>query len=139
MSDQLDTKTGWLSREHLENIRANVPLVYVDAVPVRVDDVGRRQLLGLGRLGDECRQRRLAGSRVVAEHGTHAVHHTVDRDGLHAERVAFHSRCGTVTAARRLVIVVAAGDDGQRAQPDGPVRGTGHICIARISHSGKKT
>ncbi|HAP76040.1 MAG TPA: DUF4916 domain-containing protein, partial [Acidimicrobiaceae bacterium] len=36
MNEQLDTKTGWLSRDELENIRANVPLVYVDAVPVRV-------------------------------------------------------------------------------------------------------
>ena len=40
MSDQLDTKTGWLGHEQLENMRANMPLVYVDAVPVRVDDVG---------------------------------------------------------------------------------------------------
>ncbi len=27
MSDQLDTKTGWLSPDQLENIRANVPLI----------------------------------------------------------------------------------------------------------------
>ncbi|HNJ96833.1 MAG TPA: DUF4916 domain-containing protein, partial [Ilumatobacteraceae bacterium] len=47
MSDQLDTKTGWLSRDQLENIRANVPLVYVDAVPVRVDDLGRVTKVGM--------------------------------------------------------------------------------------------
>ena len=47
MSDQLDTKTGWLSNETLENIRANVPLVYVDAVPVRVDDMGVVTHIGL--------------------------------------------------------------------------------------------
>ena len=47
MSDQLDTKTGWLGDEKLENIRANVPLVYVDAVPVRVDDVGVVTHIGL--------------------------------------------------------------------------------------------
>ena len=47
MSDQLDTKTGWLGHEQLENIRANVPLVYVDAVPVRVDDVGVVTHIGL--------------------------------------------------------------------------------------------
>jgi ADP-ribose pyrophosphatase YjhB (NUDIX family) len=47
MNDQLNTKTGWLDREQLENIRANVPLVYVDAVPVRVDDVGRVTHVGL--------------------------------------------------------------------------------------------
>ena len=47
MSDQLDTKTGWLSRDELENIRANVPLVYVDAVPVRVDDRGQVTHVGM--------------------------------------------------------------------------------------------
>ena len=47
MSDQLDTKTGWLSHEQLENMRANMPLVYVDAVPVRVDDVGVVTHIGL--------------------------------------------------------------------------------------------
>lgn len=47
MSDQLDTKTGWLDTETLQNIRANVPLVYVDAIPVRVDELGRVQSVGL--------------------------------------------------------------------------------------------
>ena len=47
MSDQLDTKTGWLDRDTLENIRANVPLVYVDAVPVRVDELGVVTHVGL--------------------------------------------------------------------------------------------
>jgi len=47
VSDQLDTKTGWLDNEMLENIRANVPLVYVDAVPVRVDDLGVVTHIGL--------------------------------------------------------------------------------------------
>ena len=47
MSDQLDTKTGWLDNELLNNIRANVPLVYVDAVPVRVNEVGTVTKIGL--------------------------------------------------------------------------------------------
>ena len=47
MSDQLDTKTGWLDNEQLDNIRANVPLVYVDAVPVRVDETGIVTHIGL--------------------------------------------------------------------------------------------
>ncbi|MEY2554052.1 MAG: hypothetical protein QOC57_1912, partial [Ilumatobacteraceae bacterium] len=47
MSDQIDTKTGWLDREQLENIRANVPLVYVDAVPVRVNELGVVTEVGL--------------------------------------------------------------------------------------------
>jgi ADP-ribose pyrophosphatase YjhB (NUDIX family) len=47
VSDQLDTRTGWLDNEQLDNIRANVPLVYVDAVPVRVNDVGVVTDIGL--------------------------------------------------------------------------------------------
>lgn len=47
MSDQLDTKTGWLDRDTLDNARANVPLVYVDAVPVRVDELGNVIKVGL--------------------------------------------------------------------------------------------
>jgi ADP-ribose pyrophosphatase YjhB (NUDIX family) len=47
VSDNLDTKTGWLEREQLENIRANVPLVYVDAVPVRVNEIGVVTEIGL--------------------------------------------------------------------------------------------
>jgi ADP-ribose pyrophosphatase YjhB (NUDIX family) len=47
VSDQLDIKTGWLDNETMQNIRANVPLVYVDAVPVRVDDLGNVTKVGL--------------------------------------------------------------------------------------------
>ena len=35
-----ETAVGWLSPEQLELVRAHVPLVYVDAVPVRVDALG---------------------------------------------------------------------------------------------------
>ncbi len=47
MSDQLDTKTGWLDNDLLGQIRANVPLVYVDAIPVRVDELGQVTHVGL--------------------------------------------------------------------------------------------
>jgi len=42
-----DTSPAWLSTEALENISAQVPLVYVDAVPVRVDDRGVVTHVGL--------------------------------------------------------------------------------------------
>jgi ADP-ribose pyrophosphatase YjhB (NUDIX family) len=42
-----ETATGWLSPDQLELVRANVPLVYVDAVPVRVDGLGRVTEVGL--------------------------------------------------------------------------------------------
>lgn len=41
------TSTGWLSPEDLELVRANVPTVYVDAVPVRVDSLGNVIEVGL--------------------------------------------------------------------------------------------
>jgi hypothetical protein len=33
-------QTGWLSSDELESARERLPIVYVDAVPVRVNDVG---------------------------------------------------------------------------------------------------
>ena len=47
MSDQIDTRTAWLSPDLLAQVRANVPLVYVDAIPVRVDSHGRGVQVGL--------------------------------------------------------------------------------------------
>ncbi|WP_420451149.1 NUDIX hydrolase family protein [Ilumatobacter sp.] len=41
------TTTGWLSPEDLELVRANVPIVYVDAVPVRVDSLGNVTEIGM--------------------------------------------------------------------------------------------
>lgn len=47
MNEKTETRTGWLDVDRLADIRANVPLVYVDAVPVRVDEVGRVTQVGL--------------------------------------------------------------------------------------------
>ena len=41
MSDRTETQTGWLSPDELSVVRGQVPLVYVEAVPVRVDGEGR--------------------------------------------------------------------------------------------------
>ena len=38
---------GWLSAEEIAVARAQLPLVYVDAVPVRVDDSGDVVAVGL--------------------------------------------------------------------------------------------
>lgn len=40
MSDYTDTKNAWLTPEQLAALRNQVPLVYVDAVPVRIDSDG---------------------------------------------------------------------------------------------------
>ena len=42
-----DTDTTWLSPEQLEQVRAQVPIVYVEAVPVRVDGLGNVTEVGL--------------------------------------------------------------------------------------------
>lgn len=49
MSEQITTETeaGWLSPDRLEQVRAHVPLVYVDAVPVRIDGRGEVTEIGL--------------------------------------------------------------------------------------------
>jgi ADP-ribose pyrophosphatase YjhB (NUDIX family) len=47
VSEMTDARTGWLSREDLEQARERLPLVYVDAVPVRVDERGVVVAVGL--------------------------------------------------------------------------------------------
>lgn len=47
MNDITDTQLGWLDSNTLAEISANVPLVYVDAIPVRVDEIGRVTHVGL--------------------------------------------------------------------------------------------
>ena len=47
MSIDTDTDNTWLSPERLEQVRAQVPIVYVEAVPVRVDGLGNVTEVGL--------------------------------------------------------------------------------------------
>jgi len=42
-----DTKATWLPSDDLESIRAQMPIVYVEAVPVRVDALGNVTEVGL--------------------------------------------------------------------------------------------
>ena len=67
MTEEVDTRTAWLSRDALENIRANVPLVYVDAVPVRVDELGRVTHIGmlLRQAADGTISRMVVSGRVL--------------------------------------------------------------------------
>jgi ADP-ribose pyrophosphatase YjhB (NUDIX family) len=45
--DLTETKAGWLSPGELESLRGLVPMIYVDAVPVRVDEEGKVLEVGL--------------------------------------------------------------------------------------------
>jgi ADP-ribose pyrophosphatase YjhB (NUDIX family) len=47
MSDTLDYVQGWLSTDEMDSARQNLPIVYVEAVPVRVDTIGQVTAVGL--------------------------------------------------------------------------------------------
>ena len=47
MSETLDTRTSWLSDEEMATARGRLPMVYVDAVPVRTSPTGEVLLVGL--------------------------------------------------------------------------------------------
>ncbi|MGI9197761.1 MAG: NUDIX hydrolase family protein [Candidatus Nanopelagicales bacterium] len=47
MSDILDTRGSWLSQDELEQARERLPIVYVEAVPVRTDSWGQVTSVGL--------------------------------------------------------------------------------------------
>ena len=58
-ADMTETQGNWLSVDELRQARDQVPLVYVDAIPVRVDDRGQVTEIGL----------LLAPSRTVCSSG----------------------------------------------------------------------
>ncbi len=47
MTDITQVRPGWLAPEDLESARGRLPIVYVDAIPVRVDSIGRIASIGL--------------------------------------------------------------------------------------------
>ncbi|MET8047315.1 NUDIX hydrolase family protein [Streptosporangium amethystogenes] len=76
MTEMTETTPGWLSPEELESTRARMPILYVDAVPVRVDEAGVVTHVGLLlRIGaDGTVSRALVSGRVL--------HHERVRDAL---------------------------------------------------------
>lgn len=67
MSDDIDTRTSWLSPEEIVGIRDKVPLVYVDAVPVRTDPDGLVTHVGmlLRQAADGSISRMVVSGRVL--------------------------------------------------------------------------
>jgi ADP-ribose pyrophosphatase YjhB (NUDIX family) len=61
------TDAGWLSREEMDAARERLPILYVDAVPVRVDDHGVVTSVGLLlRIGEDGQVKRaLVSGRVL--------------------------------------------------------------------------
>jgi ADP-ribose pyrophosphatase YjhB (NUDIX family) len=69
MSDieQLATSGAWLTPDDLSSARERLPIVYVDAVPVRVDDAGRVVAIGLllRAMADDTISRAVVTGRVL--------------------------------------------------------------------------
>ncbi|MEU8377612.1 NUDIX hydrolase family protein [Streptosporangium sp. NPDC048865] len=76
MTEMTETTPGWLAPEELESARARMPILYIDAVPVRVDETGVVTRVGLLlRIGaDGAVSRALVSGRVL--------HHERVRDAL---------------------------------------------------------
>ena len=47
MTDITETTPTWLSSDELDSARARLPIVYVEAIPVRVDERGQVTSIGL--------------------------------------------------------------------------------------------
>lgn len=78
---ELDRDSAWLSREDLDQAREKLPILYVDLVPVRVDERGTVTGIGLLlRVNEDGRiTRELVSGRVL--------HHERLRDAIrHVEK-----------------------------------------------------
>ncbi|MGC5014939.1 NUDIX hydrolase family protein [Streptosporangium sp. DT93] len=67
MTEMTETTTGWLSPDELASARERMPILYVDAVPVRLDEAGVVTHVGLLlRIGaDGAVSRALVSGRVL--------------------------------------------------------------------------
>ncbi|MEV6037688.1 NUDIX hydrolase family protein [Nonomuraea sp. NPDC052116] len=76
MTEKTETTPAWLSPDELESVRGQLPILYVDAVPVRVDDTGVVTRVGLllRIASDGTVSRALVSGRVL--------HHERVRDAL---------------------------------------------------------
>ncbi|MFC4111261.1 NUDIX hydrolase family protein [Nonomuraea zeae] len=76
MTEKTETAPGWLAPEELESVRGRLPILYVDAVPVRVDETGVVTRVGtlLRIASDGTVSRALVSGRVL--------HHERVRDAL---------------------------------------------------------
>ncbi len=67
ISEETQTDHSWMSDEELGIIRGRMPMVYVDAVPVRIDEAGRITHVGLllRVMPDGTISRAIVGGRVL--------------------------------------------------------------------------
>ncbi len=83
MSDIIETSSAWLTSDDLAEVRDRVPIVYVDAVPVRLDSIGEVTEIGLllQAMPDGTVSRALVTGRVMfGERIRHALLRHVEKD-----------------------------------------------------------
>lgn len=67
MPTETERQESWLTREELESVRGRVPILYVVAVPIRVDTAGQVDRVGLLLRASDTgtMERELVGGRVL--------------------------------------------------------------------------
>ena len=83
MTELTDTTPTWLSAEDLELARAKLPIVYVDAIPVRVDESGRVIKIGLllrGRPDGSISRAVISGRVLYGERVRDALLRHIEKD-----------------------------------------------------------
>ena len=83
MSDMLDTRGSWLSEDDLSLARVRLPMVYVDALPVRVNALGEITAIGLllrGRHDGSLSRAVVSGRVLYGELLRHALLRHIEKD-----------------------------------------------------------
>ncbi len=83
VNDPTQTKPGWLSNDEIDTVRGRMPVLYVDAVPVRVNGVGEVTQIGLllQAMPDGTISRALVSGRVLyQERIRHALLRHIEKD-----------------------------------------------------------
>lgn len=83
MTDITDVQTNWLSAQDLEQIRERLPIVYIDAIPVRVDESGQVIKIGLllrGRPDGSISRAVISGRVLYGERIREALLRHIEKD-----------------------------------------------------------
>lgn len=83
MTDVTNHIPSWLNSDELEQARERLPMVYIDAVPVRVDDHGRVTLIGLllrGRPDGSISRAVISGRVLYGERIRDAIMRHIEKD-----------------------------------------------------------
>jgi ADP-ribose pyrophosphatase YjhB (NUDIX family) len=83
VTDITDVQTNWLTAQDLEQIRERLPIVYIDAVPVRVDESGQVTKIGLllrGRPDGSISRAVISGRVLYGERIREALLRHIEKD-----------------------------------------------------------